>query len=134
MTDDTNIQTLAAEIRVLQVGAHQITRGIFEQLDTVRPWPARITPFGRVRSGTLYPADPYSDHKEPAWLELVGADPAGDLVKSVVLSSHGVPGMHVPVHHAADDTKEKYEYWKQRWETLKDELAALPLIILLDTW
>ena len=121
--------TLTAEVRVLTVGTGRVTLSMFRQLDSVSVF--NIQPFGRVRSGTLHAIDPcLPKYKEPAWLELIGRDADGDLVKAVVRSRSGVPGMETPPRYATDEVKARYERWRQRWDELKPEMLALPLIVL----
>src|SRR5450755_1209653 len=100
--------TLTAEVRVLTIGTGRVTLSMFRQLDCVSAF--KIRPFGRVRAGTHY--EPYPGlPPEPVWLELLGRDDDGNLVKSVVRSSHGVPGMERPPHYATDEVKARYARW-----------------------
>jgi hypothetical protein len=119
------VETLAAEVRTLMVGSRQVTMSVFKQLDTISSW--RIIPFGRVRSGTLYETS--WGFKEHAYLELVGSDGEGNLVKAVVMSKHDIPGIRQPVWHD-EAAVSRYEGHKAEWEPRRQYLAALPLIVL----
>ena len=135
MTASTNgsatvtVETLAAEVRVLQVGNRQITLSIYKQLDTVSPW--RIKPFGRAYGQAPGTDDAYGyGMKEEAALELVGSDDEGNLVKAIVKADTDVPGIRRPAPYATDEAKEKYTYWKAQWNELLPTLESLPLIVL----
>lgn len=66
------VEVLTAEVRALMVGSRQVTLSVFRQLDAVES--DSISPFGRVR-------DPRST-EWPDVVVVVGADPAGNLVRS----------------------------------------------------
>ncbi|MGX9295152.1 hypothetical protein [Tsukamurella paurometabola] len=87
MTTTANVETLTAEVRVLQVGNRQITKSVYLQLDTAMP-DEEFHAFGRVRPG--------NGPRVPDWayartgpavrasrVELVGLDTySGALVRS----------------------------------------------------
>ena len=54
--DEARIETLTAEVRVLQVGSRQVTLSMFRQLD----WATHtdVEPFGRVKTGDVPPGRP----------------------------------------------------------------------------
>lgn len=76
-TTTAHVEVLTAEVRVLMVGSRQITMGVFEQLDPVRP--DHIRPFGRVRRRSHCP---YGRGSCPGdCIDAVGSDAAGALVR-----------------------------------------------------
>lgn len=143
-TNTATVETLTAEVRVLQVGNRQITMSVFNQLDTV-PW-HDMTPCGRVR-----PRD--ADARN---IDLVGRHWSGELVRSRVAhprhqlddrlvaeyldETSGPNAAAAPLVH--DDLW--YDWWSAMWPAnldgrpldweraseIWDELNALPLIVL----
>lgn len=115
---NATVEVLTAEVRTLMVGSRQVTLSVYRQLDEVSPWTDHIStfePFGRVRSGTLYP---YIDLWEKACkveadVEFVGRRHwDGSLVRMVVLFRD--------YRRMDDETSEQIKEWK----------VDLPLIVL----
>jgi hypothetical protein len=121
------VETLTAEVRVLQVGNRQVTLSMYKQLDRVSPW--HIEPFGRVQPGTRYQTG-YDGFKEPAYLELVGRDEHGALVACVIMDRYSVPGFKSPRHDDSEGFRARFAQWKTRWDQRLAEFEALPLIVL----
>ncbi|QDQ98106.1 hypothetical protein [Tomitella fengzijianii] len=97
-TDTAAIQSLAAEVRVLQIGNRQITQSVAKQLDTARP--QDLEPFGRVRLTG-------KDFDELDWI--IGRHPNGDLRIAHYnklprqMEHPGLSRWKVPVHAWRDD-------------------------------
>lgn len=112
------VETLTAEVRVLMVGNRQVTKGVYLQLDYVRP--PLITPFGRVNTGLrIDVVRPWVDwtEKEEAAVEVVGRDvESGELVRSYLHQNHSR-------HQPKDMSPETWKALKERW-------VCLPLIVL----
>lgn len=84
---EATVEVLTAEVRVLQVGRRQVTLSVVRQLDWVDP--AKVKPFGRVRTGDTPPgrvraisSSGSSLVKSATPVEIVGSA-AGFLVRSV---------------------------------------------------
>jgi hypothetical protein len=116
------VETLTAKVRVLMVGSRQVTLSVYKQLDFITPYD--IEPFGRVHSGEMRGSGVY---KSPLWLELVGRDPHGNLVKSCIADDHEAD--HPPIIYRAD-CYELHEHRLAQWPALRSQLLALPLIVL----
>jgi hypothetical protein len=83
--DEARIETLTAEVRVLQVGSRQVTLSMFRQLD----WATHtdVEPFGRVKTGDVPPGRPKigdgaSARTKSDYVEIIGSA-VGVLVRSV---------------------------------------------------
>lgn len=114
MTSTTNdqistatVQTLTAEVRVLQVGSRQVTLSVFRQLDSV-PYDD-LEPFGRVRDGG-----------RPHSIEVVGRhNGTGALVRSAVVDPE--LWKYMPV-----ESRPTFDQCACDWA----QASSLPLIVL----
>lgn len=114
MNHTATVEVLSAEVRVLQVGARQVTLSVFRQLDTVGF--DAIIPFGRVR-------DPRDDGSyDSRVMNVIGRDiETGSLVRCHLFAPSHERLAKYPV-----DLREKYV----RVHEQADAWEKLPLIVL----
>jgi hypothetical protein len=109
MGESASVEVLSAEVRVLQVGNGQLTRGMYRQLDEAAP--RRFEPFGRVKDNKRRPKDrwPLTGRDSGTGVLLIGRDTeTGALVR-----------YHAqPPDWSATDGPEAFAHWMRHWAQL----------------
>lgn len=115
------VEVLTAEVRTLVVGSRQVTMSVYSQLDRVSP--DQIRAFGRVRPGRAF---------EPSWLYLIGADAAGNLVRSSLREGRSVAELRGLAARRRELLKKESPEGEafEAIARMKEEFEALPLIVL----